>query len=107
MHALTIDWDPPRRRLRHFAWVLALLLAVLALLLTPSPHAWPLRLAAALVFAGGTVLPRLFRWPYFAFLVALYPVFWVIHRKLAPLLSARLRTWLSLCFRLLGLASTC
>jgi hypothetical protein len=50
--------DPPLRRLRHLAWFIALVLAVCAWYQDPS---WPLRIAAAAVFAVGTVLPKTFR----------------------------------------------
>ncbi|HLN31412.1 MAG TPA: hypothetical protein VK395_26965 [Gemmataceae bacterium] len=53
--------DPPRRRLRHLAWVVAALLAVLAWYEGPS---WPLEILAAAVFAIGTVLPAVFGPPY-------------------------------------------
>ena len=65
MRVRTDPWDPPRRYLRLLAWVVAALLAVLAWGLG-GPALWPLHLAAGLVFALGTVLPRLFRWPYIA-----------------------------------------
>jgi hypothetical protein len=59
-----IDWNPPRRRLRRFAWVLALL-AALAAYHQPDPATdLTLRLTSALIFATGTVWPGLFRWPY-------------------------------------------
>jgi len=53
--------DPPRRRLRYLAWLAALVLALLAWYEDPS---WSLRIAAAAVFAIGTVLPHTFRLPY-------------------------------------------
>jgi hypothetical protein len=59
-----IDWNPPRRRLRRFAWVLALLAAVAACREPDPVTDLKLRLASALVFATGTVWPGLFRWPY-------------------------------------------
>jgi len=60
--------DPPLRRLRHLAWLTALVLAVLAWYEDPS---WPLRIAAAAVFATGTVLPNLFR-PFYRALRAIF-----------------------------------
>jgi Flp pilus assembly protein TadB len=64
--------DPPRRRLRHFAWLAALVLAVIAWYEDPS---WPLRIAAAFVFAMGTVLPSTFRLPYRILRSILRPAF--------------------------------
>jgi hypothetical protein len=37
---------------------------VLAILAWYEDPSWPLRIAAAGVFAVGTVLPNMFRWPY-------------------------------------------
>src|SRR5262249_8995818 len=54
--------DPLARKLRHFAWSIALLLAILSWLV---PHAHAVGLASAFVFALGTVLPQTFRLPYF------------------------------------------
>jgi hypothetical protein len=57
---------PPLRHLRWLAWLIAALLAGIALLAGSSTLAWLLRLMAAAVFALGTVLPRTFTWPYLA-----------------------------------------
>jgi len=70
--------DPLARRLRHFAWSIALFLAVLSWLV---PHAHVVGLAAAFVFALGTVLPQTFHWPFFA-----------LHRLLRTVLPATLVT---------------
>jgi hypothetical protein len=64
--------DPPRRYLRRFAWVVALLVAGAAFFF-PDPFTdLVLRLTAALIFATGTVWPGLFRW---AYLVARAPTY--------------------------------
>ena len=57
MRARTDPWDPPRRNLRLLAWVIAVLLAVLAWSLG-GPAMWPLRLAAGLVFGIQDALTR-------------------------------------------------
>jgi hypothetical protein len=90
MHAFIVNWDPPRRHLRAFAWVAALVLALFAVFYESSPSAWSLRLAAAAIFAVGTVLPRMLRWPYFFLLVVFYPVLWLLKRALpvAPQLTS-------------------
>jgi hypothetical protein len=76
MLAPNVPRVPPARTLRYFAWSFAFILAVVSLLL---PHAQALGLAAALVFALGTVLPHTFRAPYF-----------VLHRLLHAVLPAAL-----------------
>ena len=63
MAARKVQRDPLTSKLRHFAWSIALLLAVLSWVI---PHAQPLGPAAAFIFALGTVLPHSFNWPYFA-----------------------------------------
>ena len=73
MNGRTTNRDISKRQLRYFAWVVALGLAVLATFLESSRPAWPLQLAAALVFGVGTVLPRLLHWPYLLLLLILRP----------------------------------
>lgn len=72
MHLPAFDWHPARRHLRRFAWLTALFLAVLSWGGGASPWTLDLRLAAALVFAIGTVLPGVLRWPYVTLLLILY-----------------------------------
>jgi hypothetical protein len=64
MHAPQLAGELPRRRLRHFAWFIALVLALVAWQQTSFSWAWGFRLAAAVIFAIGTVLPNAFRRPY-------------------------------------------
>jgi hypothetical protein len=66
------DWHPTRRHLRQFAWGTALFLAVVSWPTGASAWALGLRLAAAFIFAVGTVLPGVLRWPYLALLFVLY-----------------------------------
>jgi hypothetical protein len=68
-----------RRRLRQLAWALALVLALLAWWVDASPVSLPMRLAAASVFAMGTLWPNLFYGPY---LVFVYPPVWLLGRLL-------------------------
>ncbi|HLJ95837.1 MAG TPA: hypothetical protein VKU02_21855 [Gemmataceae bacterium] len=77
MHFPPFDWNPPRRQLRQFAWGTALFLAVLSWAGGP-PLA--LRLTAAFLFALGTVLPGVLRWPYVALLYVLYLMGRLFHR---------------------------
>jgi len=86
MHPEPNNWDPSRRHLRYFAWLLTLVLIGFTLATDSPPLAWFLRLAAALLFAVGTILPRTFRWLYGAALIMLYPVSGIF-KKLAPSLS--------------------
>jgi hypothetical protein len=79
-------WDPPKRNLRHAAWLAAFVLAVLAWQLDSSP----LQVAAALVFAVGTVLPGTLRWPCFALLTVLRPL-GRLGSWLSPLLHSSLK----------------
>jgi hypothetical protein len=65
---------PSRRHLRHYAWAIALILAVFAWQQGSSPVGWSLRLAAAIVFALGTVLPNLFWWPFVGLMLFCAPL---------------------------------
>jgi hypothetical protein len=86
MHALRANFAPLKRDLRALAWLAALVLAVLAVFYEATAAGWPLRLAAAGIFAVGTVLPGLLRWPYILLLALGYPVIWILQRTLpAPL----------------------
>jgi hypothetical protein len=87
MHPPAFDWHPARRHLRQFAWGTALFLAVLSWAGGTLPWTLALRLSAACLFAVGTVLPGILRWPYLALLLCLYllaRVFRPILRALAP-----------------------
>ena len=68
------SWDPSKRQLRAFSWIMALGLGISAWQLDWSGYAGGLRLAAGVVFAVGTVLPKLLRWPYLFLCVLLYPL---------------------------------
>jgi hypothetical protein len=61
--SMPFEPEPSKRSMRHFAWLIALCLAVLARF-WDGPNQVYLALAAAAVFSVGTVLPRLFRLPY-------------------------------------------
>jgi len=82
MHPFRLNWDPPRRHLRAVAWLVAVLLAVLAVFYESTAAGWTLRLSAAALFAIGTVLPRTLRWPYILLLITLYPLLWILKRVL-------------------------
>jgi hypothetical protein len=87
MHLPAFDWHPPRRHLRQFAWGTALFLAALSWVGGTFPGTLPLRLSAACLFAVGTVLPGILRWPYVALLFLLYLLallFRPILRSFAP-----------------------
>ncbi len=97
-----IEWEPPRTQLRHFGWVLALVLAVAGARLAPAPAALALELLAALMFALGTVWPSSLRWPFLAVAVATAPAAWVVSRVLLTVVYYGLLTPLALGLRLLG-----
>jgi hypothetical protein len=80
--APAFDWHPARRHLRQFAWLTALFLAALSW--AGGPTAWTLylRLAAALIFAVGTVLPGILRWPYVTLLLVVYLLGRLVNRIL-------------------------
>jgi hypothetical protein len=80
MEARRTAEDPRKRQLRYLAWSIALALAVLAWFEDSSTTSVWLRLAAAAIFAVGTVLPGLFRQP---FLLSR----WVFRRVIAALMS--------------------
>src|SRR5437870_2418059 len=79
---LPTDRTLPRARLRQLAWLLALVLAVIAWRISPSAASVSLRLAGAGVFAAGTLWPNLFSLPYLVFLAVLYPLAWVVSQVL-------------------------
>jgi hypothetical protein len=76
------DWRPARRQLRQFAWGAALFLAVLSLPGGASHWTLSFRLAAAFLFAIGTVVPGVLRWPYMAILLIFYPFVRLFNRML-------------------------
>jgi hypothetical protein len=59
-----IENSPPRPRLRHFGWLLALGLVLAAGLLEAGPAALGAEALAALVFAVATIWPGALRGPY-------------------------------------------
>jgi hypothetical protein len=85
MHLPRFDWHPARRHLRHFAWLTALFLAVLSWTGGVSTWTLSLRLAAAFLFAIGTVLPGVLRWPYVALLLILSVLVRLFNRILRTL----------------------
>jgi hypothetical protein len=96
MHLPAVDWHPARRHLRQFAWATALFLAVLSWTGAIFPWTLGLRLSAACLFAVGTVLPGILRWPYIALLLLLYLLallFSPILRTLAPYAARRRPTY--------------
>jgi membrane protein implicated in regulation of membrane protease activity len=82
MAARKLPRDPLTPKLRHFAWSIAFLLAVVSWL---APRFYLLGVAAAVVFALGTVLPWCFRWPY---LVLGHSVRAILPARLTPHFSA-------------------
>jgi hypothetical protein len=77
--------DPRKRQLRYLGWSIALVLAVLAWFEDPSTASVWLRLAAAIIFAVGTVLPGVLRQP---FLLSR----WVFRRIVTTLMSRQPET---------------
>jgi hypothetical protein len=102
MPLFTPEWNPSRRQLRHFAWIMALLLAVLAWQTGDSLPRLVLRLLAAFVFAAGTVWPGLFRWVYRVVWFITAPFGWVIGHVLLAVIYFGLITPLGVCCRALG-----
>jgi hypothetical protein len=102
MPSFLCDWDPPRRRLRRLAWVLALGVAVAAWLVADPVPSLLLRLAAALVFAVGTVWPGLFRCLYRSLVLLAYPLRWIVGDMFLTVGMFGLLTPLALCWRALG-----
>ncbi|HMC88059.1 MAG TPA: hypothetical protein VKI17_00860 [Gemmataceae bacterium] len=82
MQPSRINWAPPKRHLRSIAWLVALGLAVFGVIYESTATGWNLRLAAAIIFAVGTVLPGLLRWPYVLLLILCYPLLWILTRLL-------------------------
>lgn len=87
------DWNPPRRHLRRLAWLIALGIAALAWFWPDPLEGLGLRLAAALVFATGTVWPGLFRWPYRALTIVSTPLRRALSGVLPALFALGLVAW--------------
>jgi hypothetical protein len=75
------DRNPPQRHLRRLAWVIALVVAVVAWRWPDPLQGFGLRFSAALIFAIGTVWPRLFRWLYRLVALATYPLRWAFGQR--------------------------
>jgi hypothetical protein len=102
MPSFLFDWDPPRRRLRRLAWILALGVAVTAWLVADPVDGLLLRLLAAVVFAVGTVWPGLFRCCYRTLVLLAYPLRWIVGDGFVAVVTFGLLTPLALCWRILG-----
>jgi hypothetical protein len=102
MPSFLFDWDPPRRRLRRLAWVLALGVAVTAWFLPDAVYSLIFRLLAGFIFAVGTVWPGLFRCLYRTLVLLAYPLRWVVGDGLVAILTFGVVTPLALCWRALG-----
>jgi hypothetical protein len=88
--------EPSKRHLRHFAWIIALAVALGTRYLGPAPQAY-LAVVAALIFSIGTVLPGAFRWPYKIALTGFYPVIWFATIVFLLVLNLNIRRWLTPC----------
>jgi hypothetical protein len=84
--------EPSKRHLRHFAWIMALTVAVGTRYCGSGPQPY-LALAAALFFSIGTVLPGAFRWPYKIALTGFYPVIWFATIVFLLVLNLNVRRW--------------
>jgi hypothetical protein len=102
MPSFLFDWDPPRRRLRRLAWVLALGVAVVAWFAADPVDGLLLRLAAGVIFAVGTVWPGLFRCLYRTLVLLAYPLRWIVGDVVLAVVTFGLLTPLALCCRVLG-----
>src|SRR5947209_4329421 len=86
------EWRSSKRHLRYFAWTVALGLA-LSVHYRPSGQQAYVALAAALVFALGTVLPQAFRYVY---ALVLTPLVWLAILAAAVVLNIPIRSALGL-----------
>jgi hypothetical protein len=97
--------DPSKRHLRHFAWIIALAVAVGTRYCGPAQQAY-MALAAAVIFSIGTVLPGAFRWPYKITLTGFYPVIWLATIVFLLVLNLNIRRWRAACSRFTGRLSS-
>jgi hypothetical protein len=73
MKPQALESSPPRPRLRHFGWLLALGLALTAGLMETGPAGLGVEALAALVFAVATIWPGALGWPYRALAAVTVP----------------------------------
>jgi hypothetical protein len=98
MGVLEIPWNPSRRQLRQFAWLLGGCLLLLAAIVyarsgttTPTVILAVGGLAAGGLVAGmlGMVYPQALRWVFVAWMVAVFPIGWLVsHTALAVMYYA-------------------
>jgi hypothetical protein len=93
---------PPRRQLRHFGWLLALMIALATSRLDAGPASLAAQALAAVLFAVGTVWPGALRGPYRLLAAVTAPIGWVVSRLLLVGVYYGLLTPLALVLRLLG-----
>jgi hypothetical protein len=96
------DSTPSLRQVRHFAWMLALILAVAAWRWFNPVAAFVVRVLAGLIFTFGTLCPGMFRWVHRALVAITAPLGRLISNLLLAMIYFGLITPLSLCFRLVG-----
>ena len=106
MGVLEIPWNPSPRQLRQFAWLLAGCLLVVAAWVFYRGQAGTL--AAALAGAGlasaaiGFTCPQLIRWVYVAWMVAVFPIGWLVSHAALAVMYYLVLTPIGLLLRFFG-----
>jgi hypothetical protein len=101
-----IPRDPPARQLRIFAGILLAvsitLVAWHGLPPADKPLLWLLLIAATGVSLVGLVRSRAIRWVFVGWLMAVYPIGWLVSHVLLAIVYYGFITPLGLCFRIFG-----
>jgi Saxitoxin biosynthesis operon protein SxtJ len=102
MPAMRHAASPSRQQLRHFGWLVTLVVAVLARRAEGQGASFALEALAAGIFAFGTFWPQTMRWPHAGLTAATWPVRWLLSRVLLAVVYYGLITPLALIFRFTG-----
>jgi hypothetical protein len=99
MHFGSTGETVSRSHLRHFAWCIALVLALAAWRLNTSAESWVLKVSAGALFALGTLWPSALKMPHRVLMAITYPVRWIANWGLLALVYYGVLTPVAYCVR--------